>query len=156
MAEQIILYSGPKHSGKTTALQSWASERTGTAGLLTPVIEGQRWFQDLQTGALFPMEALEGEEALPVGRYQFSKASFDRACRILREAARLPSAVIIVDEIGPLELRGEGFARVVRELIAAPGRGPLVLVIREELRDAVTGYFSIPEAALVLSPKDPI
>ena len=154
MAERIILYSGPKHVGKTTALQAWAAARTDVAGFFTPVVHSRRYFLDVETGAQFPMEAMDGEPTLEIGRYRFSAAAFTRAGVILMEAmGRQP--ILVVDEIGPLELQGKGFAHVVRALIQHLS-GTLVLVVREELLQDVKDYFQIPQAKIVFSPKAPI
>jgi nucleoside-triphosphatase THEP1 len=49
---------------------------------------------------------------------------------------------LVVDEVGPLELRGEGFHNVVTDLlIKHPGN--IILVIREQLVEEVVKSFNI-------------
>ena len=63
---------------------------------------------------------------------------------MLAAAARPGIRWLAVDEIGPLELRGEGLAPALRQVLAAPGAGfGLVLVVRETLREAVETAFGL-------------
>ena len=130
----IFLLSGPIGSGKTTSIGNWAAGRKDVNGILSPVIGGRRHFRDIRSGETFPMEAAEGEESvLEVGRFRFSRTAFERAIQILRTALHSPGWLVI-DEIGPLEMRGEGFHDIVKEILAA-GRYPLLVVLREGLEE---------------------
>lgn len=128
----IYLLNRPRGSGKTTSLERWAAGRQDVNGILSPVIRGQRYFRDIRTGELFPMEAGANETAvLEVGRFRFSREAFDKAIQVLRKAVNEPGWLVI-DEIGPLEMRGAGFHEVLHEiLIHRPF--PLLIVLREGL-----------------------
>jgi len=140
----IYILTGATGSGKTTLLQKWAEGRD-VSGILTPVIDGKRFFMDLKTKELFPMEAGEGEtNMLKVGRYAFSVAAFHRAKQILSEASNGKSDWIVVDEIGPLELEGKGFCDEVRSLLSSRNEQmQVVFVIRESLLDMAEEYFAL-------------
>lgn len=86
------------------------------------------------------MEAEADESAvLSVGRFQFSKNNFDRAIGIIRDA--IPQdGWLIIDEIGPLELKGEGFHDVLKEVLGGR-KGKLLLVVREGYEAKVTDLF---------------
>ena len=89
------------------------------------------------------MEASGDEKRLTVGRFQFSASAFQKAAAHLRA---VPDFVcwVVIDEVGPLELRGEGFSAVLKELIESRNEGQtIVLVVREELVVKVAEYFSI-------------
>ena len=89
------------------------------------------------------MEASGDEKRLTVGRFQFSASAFQKAAAHLRA---MPDFVcwVVIDEVGPLELRGEGFSAVLKELIENRNEGQtIVLVVREELVVKVAEYFSI-------------
>lgn len=144
------LLSGPVQSGKTSSLLQWLAGRTDADGILTPVVKGKRVFLDIRSGEQFNMEAEAGEAAvITVGRFTFSKNNFIRAIEIIRNAPDSESWLII-DEIGPLELKGEGFHDLLLDIL--PNRkAPLLLVVREGLVGAVQQQFGILNA-VILNP----
>lgn len=134
----IYILSAPKGSGKTSSLMQWSSERNDVYGILSPVVEGKRMFLDMQSREAFPMEAVEGEAAVfKVGKYIFSRNAFDRAIDIL-DRARLKKGWLVIDEIGPLELRGEGLNEVVLRCIQR--KGNTIIVTREGLEEQVITF----------------
>lgn len=140
----IRILSGPIGSGKTTRLIAWAAGRPDVAGVVSPVVAGHRMFRDLRSGLQWPMEAAADEpDALVVGRYRFRRAAFAAAASWV-DAGLVDPAVAwtVIDEIGPLELCGEGFAPLLRRALAERGPG-LVLVIRQGLVASVTERFGI-------------
>jgi nucleoside-triphosphatase THEP1 len=141
---QVHIVLGPIQSGKTTTLLNWSSRRSDVQGILTPVEDGKRVFVNAATKEIFAMEAAEGEtDVLKVGRFVFSKKGFEKAVAVIREASQLPDWLII-DEIGPMELSGEGFHDVLKEVLATPVEGrKIILVIRKGLEEKVIAYFEI-------------
>jgi len=115
------------------------------SGILTPVINGKRFFMDISTRETFSMEADEGEaDILAVGKYLFSKKSFDKAKHILLQSAGKPAGWLVIDEIGPLELKGEGFYDVIRYILdRAEGQLKIIFVIRESILPEVLAHFHI-------------
>lgn len=145
----VYILSGPVRSGKTTSLLQWAGQRADVYGILTPEVNGKRVFMDAQSKEQFPMEAVSAETAImTVGRFAFSKAGFDKAIKIIRENIKLPGWLVI-DEIGPLELREEGFHDVLKETLDNR-TGNTLLVVREEMVQAVQAFFNI-KASLIKS-----
>ncbi len=134
----------PIRSGKTTRLAAWAAVTPEAAGLLMPDTAAGRVFQDIGSGATWPTAATPDDaNPLLIGRFTFSRAAFVRANAALLAAARHPrTRWLVVDEIGPLELRGEGLAPALRQLLAEPCAG-VVLVVREGLREAVAAEFGL-------------
>ena len=131
----IYILSAPVQSGKTTSLINWSAARKDVHGILTPVIDGKRVFMDAQTKEQFPMEASGDEEALTVGRFVFSKAGFDKAIQIIRNAIT-NEGWLVIDEIGPLELEGKGFYTIVKELLLSE-KNKTILVVREGMVENV-------------------
>lgn len=135
------ILAAPIHSGKTTALQHWLRNRHDVSGILTPVINEQRFFHDIKTGEQFAMEAAQGETAVVmIGRFTFSRDGFEKASRLLRNTIAT-SDWLIIDEVGPLELKEEGFAAVLHE-IAAQRRTKTIWVVREHLAATVQQHFN--------------
>lgn len=149
MKPEVFILSGPIQSGKTTRLIKWCEGRNDVTGILTPDVDGKRFFFDIETKNLFLMEAREDEgNILSIGKYKFSKSAFERASQILLNAINKNSGWIIIDEVGPLELKGEGFSEVIKKLFLIPSELNIILVVRENLFDTVLQYFNIKEYRL--------
>lgn len=138
--KNIFILTCEKHSGKTTALLQWIKDKEKIAGILSPDVNSVRHFYDIEKGNYFTMLATANEEPLPVGKYIFSKAAFDKANSILLS---IKNKFIIIDEIGPLELTGNGFADTVKIILQEKSYSNLLLVVRNELVHDVVNYFSL-------------
>lgn len=139
---RVHILSAPIQSGKTTRLLEWIRSRKNVAGILTPVRDGKRYFLDISTGEEFPMEAAGDEtEIISIGKFKFSKNNFSRAIQVLKRDIG-KQGWLIVDEVGPIELKGEGFAEILTEMIAERS-GNILLVVREGLLQNVVKQFGI-------------
>jgi nucleoside-triphosphatase THEP1 len=143
--KRIYILTGPIQSGKTTSLVNWSAGRNDVAGILTPVINGKRVFMNANSDEQFQMEASEEEsEVLKVGRFVFSGSGFRRAIQVIRDSLHT-EGWLVIDEIGPMELRGEGFSGVLREVLEERN-GKTLLVVREGLVEKVKEVFKIGDA----------
>ncbi len=143
---EVFILTAPIQTGKTTSLVNWSEKRTDVYGILTPVVDGKRMFMNAYNRQLFLMEAKEEEtKTLSIGRFTFSKANFDKAIQIIRDAID-KKGWLVIDEIGPMELRGEGFSDVVKEVLANRKHN-ILLVVRdkEDMVEKVKVYFNITE-----------
>lgn len=141
MAEGLYIFSAPIRSGKTSSLIEWAADKE-VYGILTPDIDGRRFFMNAHTKELFRMEAdAEETDTLSVGRFIFSKINFDKANQVIRSAVH-SKGWLIIDEVGPLELKGQGFHDVLQEVFAAR-KESILLIVREGLADTVKKYFGL-------------
>ncbi len=145
----IYILSAAIQSGKSTSLINWSAARKDVYGILTPVINTKRVFMNAHTREQFPMEATGDEEALGVGRFAFSKPGFDKAIQIIRHAIN-NEGWLVIDEIGPLELRGEGFCTVLKEVLAVR-KEKIILVVREGMAEQVKKYWGIETGAIITS-----
>ncbi len=149
---QIDFLTGPIHSGKTTRLAAWcAAQPAGTVGgILQPRRPAGRVLADVLTGEEVPFEVpADAPEAAVqrVGRFTFAAGAFAWATeRLARAAADARVTTVVIDEIGPLELRGEGLDVAVRAVLQAganqPGRR-VVLVVREGLVEGVRARYGV-------------
>lgn len=147
---ELILLVAPLQSGKTTSLIGWSAERKDVYGILTPVVNGKRMFMDAHTRQLFLMEARTDETGtLEVGKYVFSKKNFERARQIISGAIH-KEGWLVIDEIGPLELKGEGFSEVLKEVLLQRKK-KILLVIRDkdDVPEKVKAYFGITGAVVI-------
>lgn len=147
----ILIFTGPVQSGKTTSLLQWSEGRDDVFGILTPVVDGKRVFMDAKSRQQFQMELEygEGDSSIMIGRFIFSKQAFNRAVHVLHDAIGKPGWLII-DEIGPLELRDEGFAEALRHLLKSKREGQqILLVVREGLVEKVREWFGIINSVVI-------
>jgi len=145
----LILWVGPKHSGKTTAaarLAQVAGEHGFVvAGLLAYSVyrDGQLFgFDacDLRTGARAPL-AVRKTQGGQIGSFHFLEEGVTLGSAALGRAATDGADLVIVDEFGPLELASQGWRGAVDSLVSA-GQTPLLLVVREELADTVQQLYA--------------
>lgn len=143
MKNQIKILTGPIRTGKTTWLANWVKDKDA-GGILTPDIEGIRHFLDVRTRKYWKMEAEELEgEVLKVGRFIFSQKSFDRANQLIQNHAILNPEALVIDEIGPLELSGNGLSCCLDWILERKWSFPVVLVVREGLVEEVLERYDI-------------
>ncbi len=160
LTERLYLYTAPVHSGKTTALMAWAEGRTDLGGFLAPDLDGVRHLLTLRDRRLHPFQVKDGadEAVVNICRYSFLASAFALAQATLRADAQRPTPWIVVDEVGKLELRGEGHEPVLGELIrmhqtgAYPGQ--LLLVVRSELLSEVVEKYKLNGAPVLSSPQE--
>lgn len=145
---KIRILAGPVCSGKTTRLSRWATRQASVRGILSPVISGRRRFVHLPDGEHRQMEAgrLEGP-VYSTPRYRFSVSAFHWAEGRLKKDMQFRPDWLIIDEIGKLELRGDGFSRVLGDILEAEAAGNLLLVVRSGLVESVQERFGIGTAS---------
>lgn len=133
---KIILWAGPKHSGKTTAAFELAGkakkEGFKVTGILAPAIyEGGKLsgfdLLDIQSGKRIPFA--RRKESNP---FSFTTKGFRFDEKILSAKSTAAAELIIIDEFGPLELSGKGWRKCVDKLISS-SPALLLLVVRKEL-----------------------
>lgn len=148
----IYVLTGPVQTGKTTALAEWVGRRVAAAGLLQPVRGGKRYLKSLPSGEVRPLECSGAEDAVQVGRFRFSASVFAWGRRKLREAHEREPEWLFIDEIGPLELRGEGLAPAVETVLCGRGessRQHALLVVRERLLEIVSERYALDETRVL-------
>lgn len=83
--------------------------------------------------------ALEGEAVVEVGRFRFRAAALAWAGQRIAAAVAAGADLVVIDEVGPLELRGEGLADALGALPPGLAR---VLLVRSGLEDVVAARFA--------------
>lgn len=145
MKKEIYILTGPINSGKTTKLEQWLMGRRDVYGILTPKIEGKRFFKNIETSEYFQMDAdLSEENTITIGKHEFSSNAFLRATQIIKASADKKEGWLIIDEIGPLEIDSKGFDKTLREILNKDTEQlKIVLVVRESLREAVITHYAM-------------
>ncbi len=141
----IYILTAEIHEGKTSTLLNWTKKRNDVYGILSPKVDEQRVFQNIETGEEFDMEAREQEKnILEIGRFKFSQHAFDKAVEIIRNASTKEKGWLVIDEIGPLELHQKGFHDVLTEILFNNTVVlNLLLVVRKPMLANVLKFYSL-------------
>jgi nucleoside-triphosphatase THEP1 len=159
---RAILLTGERGVGKTTTCQAVAdlARHRGyqPGGVITPAIYDGRGTKlgfeavDVGNGERWPLARTDPSTTLQrgsgqgsghrrelggprVGSYSFDPDGLARALRVLRSAATAGCDLLMVDEIGPLELeQGQGFAPIL-DLLPVEGLTHTLIVVRPALLD---------------------
>jgi molybdopterin-guanine dinucleotide biosynthesis protein A len=154
-----LLVVGEPGSGKT----SWCREYIGwqrkcgssIGGVLCPAIEkhekrvGSNAF-NLLTGQEIPFARLSSygyfEGGEKVGDYCISRDGISFACSAIKQAVESRCDLVVIDEVGPLELNDGGLIAAVELALASPI--DVLIVIRSSLKEALQRHF--PEYEFVV------
>jgi nucleoside-triphosphatase THEP1 len=157
----ILVLTGPVHGGKTTFLERslarWAACGIAPVGFLSVAVTGASGTMgydllELKTGCRQPYLRREGEpDAERIGPFFFVPETLELARSIIREAD--PRELLVVDEVGPLELLGGGLWPVLTEALSRPGLRCLLVARKEILEDIVAAI--APGVPLVFDVRDP-
>ncbi|MBD3226460.1 MAG: hypothetical protein GF313_17155 [Caldithrix sp.] len=149
----VYMLTGPTGSGKTTCLKQWIADHKhkNMAGILCPVIDGNRYLLDISSGYRKQLElkrepSEETPAAIQVGRFHFDETVFSWARQKLLIQRRQEPAWLIIDEVGPLELRAQGLEPAVSQVIQDADfrlRVPVLIVVRHSLKDRVINHLKI-------------
>jgi nucleoside-triphosphatase THEP1 len=154
---RVVVVTGPTDGGKTATVTAIAermrTEGVPVAGFVQPgeFEDGKKIgfrLRDLATGeeaALATMgDRSEGEFGT---RFQFSEEGFRLGREALSQAGS--ASVVIIDELGPIELRGQGHMPVVRRALAAPDLVGAVIVVRRALVPSLLAELDASDAVVV-------
>ncbi len=145
-----IFLTGPPGSGKTTALERIARALRArgyrVGGIITHEVREHRRrvgfdVVDLSTGQRIPLARRGVSSPIRVGAYGVYPEALRRAVQLLQEAGQ-EADVVLVDEVGPMELSDPAFVKAVEMLLTASrpvigtvhyrSQHPLVRRIRQE------------------------
>ena len=153
----LVVVTGRPGAGKTPAIRSLAAglrERgLSVAGFVQiPVwAEGDKGgylVRDVASGAERTLAVKVGDERGEHGTpFRFEPAGFAFARAALARATA--GSVLILDELGPVELRGGGHMPAVRRALARPGLAAVVATVRPALIPSFLSQLAIPSAAIV-------
>jgi len=161
---KLILWTGKKHSGKTSTAAELAetlrNEGFTVAGLLAPSL--------YHNGRLIGFDAfdLQSEKQAPLARRRIKENERESFTFIpdglklgrfaLSSSATKSADLIIVDEFGPLELDCRGWRKNV-DLLLASSNAVILLVVRKALTETVKQlYRGIPTKVVVATGRDSI
>jgi nucleoside-triphosphatase THEP1 len=157
----VLVLTGPVHGGKTTylgeACRRWSDRGLSCAGFLSPAVTGDGG----ETG--YDLVELPGPLRRPylrrsgppgaerIGPFTFVPAALRRAREILRDPR--PADLLVVDEVGPLELQGGGLWPALQEALRRP-RQTVLLVVRDTIVDDLAAAIA-PLVPVFFDIRDP-
>ncbi|WOT04599.1 ATP-binding cassette domain-containing protein [Shewanella youngdeokensis] len=155
---KVLIVTGESGSGKTTALAELIAncQQQGIPlkGMLCPGVmkDGRRFSSDLvdiatnerclfgqRTGELDPKTGT---------RFSFTNEGLSLGMQALDHNKVLPGDVCIVDEIGPMELSGQGFGRQIAPLMAV-ANSRHIWVVRPSLIEQVSRHWSLTNPEII-------
>ncbi|MFB0554992.1 MAG: NTP transferase domain-containing protein [Phycisphaerae bacterium] len=149
---RLILWTGPKHSGKTTSATKLAqiasAEGFDVAGLLSPSLYRSSKLLgfdilDLQSQTRAPLARRKTSQS-KAGPFTFIADGLKLGNAVLSAEATKSADLVIVDEFGPLELNNRGWRKNVDSLLIS-SNAVVLLVVRRELADTVRQvYANVP------------
>jgi nucleoside-triphosphatase len=164
-----LLVVGEPRSGKTSwcreYVNRWQKCGCRVGGILSLAIDQQGQpigfnVIDLLTGQESPFARLSGHDHFrrgeTVGDYTISRDGISFACGAIERAVENRSDLVVIDEVGPLELRGKGLMPAVELALASAAN--VLIVVRSSLKEALRRRFPEYEftviADLTQSPPD--
>jgi nucleoside-triphosphatase len=156
IAVGIKVVTAGRGEGKTSFVRAYVTHVAGlgsrVGGIASlAVFEGDHRVGydliNLSTGERQPLARLADleEGSTTVGVYQFDVAAVTVGNASIVEAVRSGADVVAIDEVGPLEFRGQGWAPALETvLIECRYDQELILVVRPSLADELPNRFPSP------------
>jgi len=153
---KVYIVTAGRGQGKTSFVRAYATRMTeagrSVGGIASPaVFQGDQHIGydliDLRYARQRPLARVAHQPGTGpmVGKYQFDEAAVAAGNAAIISAVSSGLDVVIVDEIGPLEFRGEGWAPALeRVLQAAAGPQEMLVVTRPSLVDRLPTRFPSP------------
>jgi len=165
-APRVIILAGDLHQGKTSVaaevVRRLRERGLAVGGLLAPGLwrDGERWgfdIEDLLDGRrpLCRRDAAPQEVAAGPFKFLPEGLEFGRQALSLTRLKAAGAAVVVVDEVGPLELSEAGWAQALDALVAE-WPGPMLWVVRRGLVNQVAArWLDVPPLVLDITEADP-
>ncbi len=157
LAVPAVVLTGRAGAGKSEAVLEIAvrlrARGVPVRGIVQTAIleEGRRVgfaVRDLESGEETALARRVGRERGQFGTaFRFSEDGFRLGRRALAKTDR--GSVVVVDEIGPVELRGGGHMAAVRRALVVPGIAGVVLVARRALVPSLLAAVDLSDVVVV-------
>ncbi|MBN1341460.1 MAG: DUF2478 domain-containing protein [Phycisphaerae bacterium] len=149
---KVVLWSGPQHSGKTTALARLVERARAEGHVVAGILAPSRWQEgqlvgfdvvDLASAKRAALATRDGDGQERIGCFAFDSAGLELGRVALGRSSTARADLVIIDEYGPLELEGGGWRRWVDGLVQRSS-GVVLLVVRRDITETVAGLYGVP------------
>jgi nucleoside-triphosphatase THEP1 len=163
---KILILTGSIRGGKTTFARELTGflkkEKIRVAGILSErVMEGSSTtgydIVNIQTGERWAFLRQGSEESMErIGRFVISQGGLESGRRILHSLAGKEKQIVIIDEVGLLELKDGGWAGCITNLLTGPS--PYILMtVRDIYVEDVKKKWDLDNAEVIdISNADPV
>jgi len=152
---EVVIITGDVHQGKTTTAQKVISDlldrNIKIGGFLSLAINdnGQRTgfnLFDIESSEQIELcSVVKDENRLRIGQYYFNNAAIEKGLKILNKDNLINKQLIVIDEIGPLELKDRGWSIAI-DNITNNSYLPQLWVVRRSLVQAISRRWNIGNA----------
>lgn len=161
---KVFIITGLTGQGKTTFLQKIIENlklnNCKISGIYSPKVLVKNEITgydivDIQTDEReILLRITENESLRGIGRFKISDTGLNKGKNALSTANRSKSQVVVIDEVGNLELNDNGWAENIEELIKTADNH-IIMVIRESLVEKVVAKWNIkPELIFNIAEND--
>ena len=150
----IFVLTGPVQGGKTTLVSEKVSllreKGVKVLGFLCPgsFSEGKRSafsLVDLETGRRIPMgDTNEQKGWVKFRRFFFNPEAFIQGELWIKSCLKRDPDLLVIDEVGPMELAGDGWAKTL-DTLAQNSSVTQLWIVRQPIIQEVLRKWSIPE-----------
>lgn len=154
---RIVIVTSLQHTGKSSLIARYIERcrqhDVSVAGILAEGLwkNNQRSgfkLVDLMSGARVPLAIRCPPHGRPRIRFEFFPEGINAAHAALDATRCAAAELIVVDEVGKLEVMGEGWAPLLPPLLELPGKTH-IWAVRESLVDAVTRRWAFTPHAVI-------
>ena len=153
---KVVILSGAVQSGKTTSLLKHFSNTNAVGGFICPDVNGKRMMFYTSEKRVVPFQIAQQNNSVSIGKFAFDQNVFNKACDILVNPLTLDNNWVIVDEVGPLELKEKGYYHSLITLIDNAKQKDdltIILVVREHLIADVVSKFNLKDVEIITKDK---
>jgi nucleoside-triphosphatase THEP1 len=154
---KLTIITGKKHSGKTTKLLEIISELKLEgricAGLIAKgtFVENKRnsfTLLDIESNKTCEfMSTVKNDEFQKIGKFYINPKGISFGNMVLNSSINSFAEYIVIDEIGPLELEGNGWSENLERLLKTNKK--LIIVVRQGFVETICKKFEIKEYNLI-------
>jgi nucleoside-triphosphatase THEP1 len=146
---EIAILTGPINAGKTTSLQSVLNglDLGSVSGFLTVRdSENDKHLLDIKANISIPFYTFALDpESIPVGRFYLSHNAITKGIEIIKNFAINEDSILVIDEVGKLELKGKGFDNALTQTLgiipSTPFNKKILIIVRDYLVDDVLSHY---------------
>lgn len=160
----VVIITGDRQQGKTTFVKQLITELkmqgVEVAGFLAPGVHeaGDRVGFDLmniRNGEMTQLCRNSGVEGVKFSRFIFSIEGIAKGDEILLPENIVDSQLVVIDEIGPMELKRQGWWKAVTRLVEA-SKVPQLWVVRRNIVRAVAANWGVGDVYILDIQKDTV